>query len=351
MRKLLSIAAVVIGVVLIVGAAVIRWAVAPAEAVLPSDTNSTRNYTGTATTLFNQAALTKPGLPILLKNVPIAVTHTTKVLGTKGSNALVSDAGSVLVANQAVAGFSYRYAVNRTSMQLGSGYSDVVKQTGISFNWPIRTQKKDYIGWVSDTRGTTPLKYAGTARRGGLSTYKFTTDLPAAPITDPATLKQLPASLPKASVTALSAGLGLSAGQLALLKQALPSLPDPVPFSYTYAVTATYWIEPNTGEVVDLQERETRTLGLALGAAVVPVTPVIDINYTSSPDELAATVKDIRHDANLVTLVYRTLPLSLGIAGVVFLVLGLLGLTVLRSRRDPGPGAAPADSENHFQPV
>ena len=342
MRKVVLMTTATLGVVLLAGAGVVRWYVAPTQAVLPSDSNTTRTYSGTAATLFNAAALTTPGAQVLLKNLPIKVGHTTKVLASKGKNALVEDAGSVSAAGSTVGGFDYRYAVNRTTMGPGSGYADVVKQSGVTFNWPIRTQKHDYPGWISDTQATTPLRFTGTAKRGGLSTYVFTAAYPAALVTDPATLKQLPAGLPKATLVALAGGLGLGSSELGVLQQALPTLPDPVPFSYTYAMTATYWVQPDTGEVVDLQEREIRTLALKIGTQLVPVTPVMDISYTSSPTQLTATAKDARHDANLVKLVYVTLPVALGVAGAVLLILGLLGLVVLRRRN--GEADSPTDS-------
>jgi Porin PorA len=351
MRKLSSIVAVVLGLLLIAGACVVRWTVAPSHVVLPADTDSTRTYTGTAATLFNARALTTPGAPVLLRNVPITTTHTTKVLETNGSNALISDAGKLLVAGSPVAGFDYRYAVDRTSMDRGSGYKNVVRQSGITFNWPIRTAKRNYVGWVSDTQSTTPLVYAGTAKRGGLSTYMFTATTAPAPLTDPATLKDLPQSLPKATLIALSAGLGLDATKLGALAKALPQLADPVPFSYTYAMTATYWVQPDSGEVVDVQERETRTLAIKIGPDVLPVTPVLDISYASSPAELAASVKDARHDGNLVTRMYVTLPGALGFAGVTLLLVGVIALAVSRRRSGDGGRRAQSDVQPDLEPV
>jgi hypothetical protein len=350
MKRILSIA-VMLGLVLIAGAAVVRWTVAPSQAVLPSDTNTTTTYTGTAATLFNVNALNVPGAQVLLSNVPITTTHTTKVLAAKGSNALISDSGKLNVNRSAVAGFDYRYAVNRTSMDRGRGYPNVVRQSGLTFNWPIRTAKHDYAGWVSDTRSTTRLHYAGTAQRGGLSTYVFKTASSPAPVTDPATLKQLPQSLPKATLVELAKGLKLSASQLGALQQILPSLPDPVPFSYSYAMKATYWVQPQSGEVVDLKETETRTLALKIGSAVVPVTPVMDITYAAAPAQLATSVNKARHDGDLVTLVYVTLPLGLGIAGLVLVLAGAAGIALSGRRREPGGSPTQADPESELQPV
>lgn len=338
MRRLAPVITVALGVLLVLVSAGVRWIAAPHLAVLPSDTDTTRVYTGTASTLFNAKALTSPAAgPVLLQKVPISVTHRTKVLQTKGGNALVADSGSVTAAGSSVGGFDYRYAVDRTDMGRGSGFRGTTAQTGVTFNWPIRTQKHDYPGWVPDTQTTVPLRYAGTTTHGGLSTYVFTTTSQPSPITDPQTLAALPTGLPKATLAQLAAGLGLAPTQLGALQQVLPTLPDPVPFNYTYQVKATYWVEPSTGTIVDLQEQEVRTLALKVGSNLVPVTPVMDISYTSSPAQLASAVSDARHDANLVKLVYTRLPLILLIAGLVLTLLGGLGLAARRRHRSEPP--------------
>lgn len=339
MRRFASVSALLAGIVLLLAAGGVRSIAAPRLAVLPGDTDTIRTYAGTAAVLFNEQALKSADAgPVLLTDVPITVRHRTLVLQSQGDNALVSDSGTVTAAGSAVAGFEYHYAVDRSNMGPGSGFDGVVSQTGLTFNFPIRTAKHDYPGWVSDTESTVPLTYEGTADHGGLSTYVFRTDSKPTLITDPQTLKALPAALPKATVVQLAAGLHLPAGQSRALSQVLSSLPDPVPFSYTYRVTATYWVEPTTGEIVDLREREIRSLALKVGSTLVPVTPVLDISYTSPSAQLAAAVDDARHDASRVNLVYRTLPLILLGVGIALLLTGAAGL--LLGGRRPTPAAA-----------
>ena len=335
MRKVTSIVALVIGLVLVLSAAGVRWFAAPRLAVLPSNTDTTRAYAGTAATLFNEKALTSTTAgPVLLTGVPISLSHHTKVLATRGSNALVADSGTVSAAGSLVAGYQYDYAVNRTSMARGSGFSgpSLVSQTGVTFNFPIRMAKRDYPGWIPDTQSSVPLTYEGTASHAGLSTYVYRTSSQPTLITDPEVLKALPASLPKAVVTHLAAGLGLPAGQLAGLAGALRALPDPVPFSYTYQLSATYWVEPTTGEIVDLTEHEVRSLALKVGTTLIPITPVLDISYTSTPSGLAAAVHDARRDARMINLVYWTLPVIALAVGLLGLLAGTCGLLLGRRR-------------------
>jgi hypothetical protein len=344
MRRILSVVGVGFGTLILAFAGVVHWAIAPALAVLPANTNTTLSYTGTAAVLLNAEALTTPGQPVLITNVPITLTHTTKVLNAHGANALVSDGGTVNLDGKPVADYQYRYAVNRTTMDRGSGYGDVVNQRGVTFNWPIRTAPKDYTAWIPDTQGTTPLRYTGKATRAEIATYVYTADLPATPITDPATLKELPASLPKATVAELAKGLGLDATTGAQLQQVLAAQPDPVPFHYTYAMKATFWVEPSSGEIVDLEEHEVRTLGFDVAGQFVPVTPVMDIGYKPSADSLAAAAKAADKDGGSVRTIYVGLPLACLILGGSMLVAGVAGLYTLRRRR---PGGHRSDVDRH----
>lgn len=338
MRRILSFLVVGLGVLLLVAAAVVRFAVAPAKAVLPSNTDTTRTYTGTAATLFNPAALAGGG-SALLHGVPITVLHRTQALGTKGGSALVSDRKVVSANGKPVASVDYRYAVDRTNLGTGSNFKDVVAQRGITFNWPVRTAKHDYVGWVSDTHATTTLKYTGTANRGGMTTYVFTTATKPAPITDSQVLAALPKGLPKATLVQLATQLGLPQATLGHLQAVLPTLPAVVPFHYTYQVTATYWVAPKSGIVVDLKQHDVRMLVLTIGGQNVPVTPVMDITFSSPASTLASAVSDAKDKAGAIELIYVQLPLGLAIGGVVLVLAGLAGLLIRRSdETQPGPG-------------
>jgi hypothetical protein len=347
MRKSLGFTGVVLGLVLMLGAALFRWVIAPDRAVLPSDTDVTRTYAGTAATVFDPTAITSGG-QLFLHGVPITVTHHTKVLSATGDNARVSDSRTVTAGGKAIAAVEYVYAVDRTSMQRGGGYADVAKQNGITFNWPIRTQKHDYTGWVADTHRTVALTYRGTATRGGESVYVFTARTAAAPIVDQQVLRGLPTSIPKATLGALAAHLPLTTAQKAGLLQLLPALPDPVQFGYSYQATATYWVAPASGIVVDAAEHQVRTLLLQTGTSAMPVTTVLDMSFVGTPATVQAAAKDASDKGNSITLVYTTLPLTALITGAV---LFLAGGALLTLRRRTMPPAQPPTTRPRHAPT
>ena len=64
-------------------------------------------------------------------------------------------------------------------------------------------------------------------------------------------LANFPPALPKATIEALVPALGLPDAATAQLAELLPALPDPVPLAYTYEYTSDYWVEPDTGVLID----------------------------------------------------------------------------------------------------
>src|SRR5215813_11463583 len=108
-----------VGVVLLAAAAILYWAVVPAVAKLPSDTNETRNYDGTAKVLVNPQALAAGDRAHgILVNVPVKATRLVKVDATTSSAAQVTDKRNLTTTSgQAVGTTSNTYAVDRKTLE------------------------------------------------------------------------------------------------------------------------------------------------------------------------------------------------------------------------------------------
>jgi hypothetical protein len=333
MRKW-SIVSGVVGIVLIAGALVVAYAVAPAVVKLPGDTNITRTYAGTASSLLNPVAIASGNVSqAILHNVPIVATHHTQVLDTTSSDAKIADTKTLSAAGQQLSSSTFNYSVDRKNMGRGGSFSDVTKQTGLTFNFPIHTQKQNYVGWLSDTGQSTTLRYAGTTTRGGKHVDVFTTASQPQPLTDPNQLKTLPTSLPKAALPGLAQANGVPASALAAAQSLLAQLPANIPLAYTYQVTGAYYVSPTSGVVVDVNQHEVRSVGIA-GVSGLPTFPVADITFTSTPQSLAAAAKDATNKGNDINLVESTIPWALGIAGGVLFALGCI-LYYMSRRREP----------------
>jgi hypothetical protein len=338
-RRGLVIGLAVLGVLCLAAAAVLKWVVLPSQARVPSDESTTRQFEGTAKTLINPQALSSGNLrEALLVNEALTATRTVKVLATDGDAAQVEDSRTLATASgQTVGQTKTAYAVDRKTLEATTDHpSDwqVTAAQGLTVSWPIGADKKDYTGWVQETQATTPLRYVREETKNGVSTYVYEASPEAAPIKDPQVLQSLPTALPVSALQALSAVLPLSDELKQQLAALLPQTTQPVPLTYTYENKSTYWVEPSTGLVVDLQRQDVRKAGLSLqGRTIAAVLPVLDADtaYTqASATEAAGDAKD-KKDA--IDLAGTTIPLILLIVGIVLLLAAVL--VFLLSRRSP----------------
>ncbi|MDI2131092.1 porin PorA family protein [Yinghuangia seranimata] len=336
---------VVVGLALIAGAFVLAYVITPdyVERV-PGDTDVTRSYAGTFRTLVDAQEVAKGNIAAAIKrDVPMAVQRTVKVEATSGNTALVSDSRTTSAAGTQVEKTDWKYAVNRKTLQPATSHPadwTVVDAKGLTVSWPLGAQKKTYVGWRPETMTTTPLTYARTESKSGVSTYVYEAHLPPTRITDSQVLASLPPAVPRATL-ALVAQLGTlppaAKEQLAAL---LPTLGDPVPLAYTLESADTFWVHPETGIVVDTQRSQQRVAGVIApsSGAFVPLLPVSDVSYQQTPK----SVKDAAGDANdahdAILILGTVLPIVVGIVGAL-LIAAVLFIRRLRPRGAQTPPA------------
>ena len=348
MRRILSVSALVLGVLLIVLAGLAKWVVAPRMTMLPGDTDTLRVYTGTAAVMSNPTALTGTLYgPGLLRDVPVTVRHSDKVLRTDGRTALVLDKRVVSMPGYTVADLAYQFGIDRKTFLPAGDFTGADPARGVIFNFPMGTQQRDYQGWVPDIGRTTTLQYAGQQRVAGVDTYVFKADGPAYDITDPELLKILPPSMSKKDLLQLTPSLGYSKAKLLRLDKKLSALPDPVPMAYTYQGSATIWVAPDSGVIVDMIQHEVRTSEFVDGAKRIPASPVMDMTYRYTPATVAAAAQDAKDAIRGIQLIEVTLPLVLLGGGVVLLVLGW----ALRPRRRHEPPAGIPEEADLYELV
>lgn len=332
MRRRIGVVVLVVGVLVAAGAGVVAWLIAPRMAQLPDDTSTTRIYTGTASALINPsiASGTRVG-PAVFHDVPIQVTHNDRVVATKGHAALVADRRIVTVPGFTVADLSYRYGVDRRTFLPADAFAGVVPAAGVTFNWPMNTQKRDYTGFVQDTMQPTTLRYVGAVTHAGVPTYEFRTSGTPAVITDPVLGRMLPDSMTKQQLLEITPSLGLTPRRLLQLDRLMTTLPDPVPLTYTYAGNATFYVAPASGLVVDMTQHEVRTSGVLVGNRFVPLADVMDMTYAFSPATVAGAAGDAHKAASDLRLIRVTAPRTLLATGIALLAVGVL----LVARRGP----------------
>lgn len=243
--------------------------------------------------------------------VNLQATYTIKGDGAAGtsSTAVWNEYSYVYdrTNHYAVQQMTRRFAFDRKTGQLTmccganvNGDSSVQQRGLVGYVFPFGTKKQTYQVFDTTLNKPVPFPYAGTADVRGITTYKFTEDI--AP-TQVAT-QTVPGSL-----------VGMSAASV--------TLPE------FYEIHLTYYVDPVTGALVNVQEHQTMSLrNPSTGAQALLL---FDANLKVTPSSLTTIVKLDTDGRSKLTQLTVILPLALGIAGVTALVSGL----ILGRRRQP----------------
>jgi hypothetical protein len=317
----------VLGVLLLGVAAILAWVVVPDRKQLPADTNTVRDFSGTADVLLDPQAVGTGDMARALQiDVPVTAQRTVDVQATDGDAAQVSDARTLATgAGQPLGGSAVTYAVDRKTLLGASQFPqswNATKPDGLTITWPIGAEQKDYPVWVNETQTTATAKYTKQEQKNGVDTYVYEVTVPAAAIKDQQVLAALPTALPGTVLGAIAAALPIPDAQKSQLAQLLPTLGAQVPLAYTYESQSTLWVEPTTGIVVDTDRRETRKAGL--GSPPIAAAPIYDVTTSFTDQSVAAAADEAADKKGDLDTFGRTLPLILTIVGILALLAALL---------------------------
>jgi len=352
MRKA-AISCGILGVILLVAAGLMAWWITPSYiARMPSNYNKTRTYTGTISSLLNPVAFARGDLAGAIRTgLPATLTDQVKVLQTSGNTARIQDTRTISASGTRVSSMSWQYAVDRSSLQATSSHPGnwkVTPATGLTVSWPLGAKKQNYTGWVPLTHTTTPLTYVKQAQQGGINTYEYHATVPPTPIKDSQVLATLPKTIPAALVTRIKAAGLLPAGEAAALARAFPHATS-IPVGYTYQASNNYFVDPSTGLVVNVSNKETEMGGIALpGGKIVPLFPILSDTYHATPSSLSAAVTDAKNGGSTITTWGVAVPIAAAAVGFLLVVAAILLWLRGRSRGRPVEYVQP---ERHPSPT
>ena len=347
------IACAVVGVLSLVAAALMAWWITPSYvARVPDGKNLSRDFEGTFQSLLDPMALASGNLLGAIKqNVPVTVAQDVKVEKTSGDKALVSDSRTTEAAGTKVEQTRWEYAVDRSSLEASSSHPsgwNVVPAQGLTVNWPFGAQKKNYQGWTPETQTTTPLTYLRSEKKQGITTYVYEAKVAPTKIVDPQILASLPKQLPASLIKLLASAGVLPAAQAGQLSQILPQLGAQVTLAYTLQDDSTFWVDPDTGLVIDVHRDQQRVAALSLpNGTVVPLIPAVAVTYQTTAASSKDAADEARHGSTVISWLGVYLPIILLALGVVLLALAVV-LGLLRGRRRPP--AAPAAASGPAPP-
>lgn len=339
MRKA-AIASGAIGLILLLAAALLAWWITPSYiARLPSSYNKTRTYTGTIRSLVVPSALATGNLSAAVKTgLPATLTDHVKTLQTSGNTAQVQDTRTISGAGSQISKTVNNYALDRSTLMATSSHPSnwsVTPATGLTVSWPLGAKKQNYTGWVYLTQTTTPLRYITQATQGGINTYEYRAMVRPTLIRNSQVLAALPKALPTALIGRISAAGLIPPADVAALGKAFPGA-TAIPVKYTYQAANTYWVDPNTGLVINVSNNEVETGNIAMpNGTLIPIFPILSDTYHATPASLSQAVADAKSGSTTISTWGVTVPIICLCLGFVLVVAAVILWLLGRSRGRP----------------
>ena len=314
MRRRVGLVLAGLGTCLIVFAVLMPTWVSSKVLKFPLNEYATATLTASNASYFSPAKLTE------MTGVNMEATYTIKGNAAAGSSSTAVWNQFIYVYDQTnklpFQTMTRTFAFNRRTAQLidccGANVNgdSSVKQTGIAgYVFPIGTQKQTYDVFDTNLNKPMPFTYAGTNTVNGIQAYRFTEN-----------------------VSPTQNGTQVLPGSLVGESQASVVLPQ------YYEMHLTYWIDPDTGALLNATENEKLTLRNSQGAQALLL---LDANLAMTPASVNGLVALDNSQRSKMTLVTTILPLVTGIVGVILLIVGIL---LSRRPREDVEGGASATS-------
>ncbi|NGN68833.1 DUF3068 domain-containing protein [Streptomyces sp. A7024] len=313
-RRKSTIALGATAVVLVAGAAVLRFVVVPAVHQVPDDLDATARYAGTASMLNAAALKTGDSKNAFLKGIPVTGAQRVRVTGTDGGTAVVDEDLTVRTRDgKKLRTAHHRYAIDRVDLDAAKppDGSKAERHQGLVVGFPLTPARTDYPFWDAATQATAPAAYRKTVTREGREAYVYRFRQ-AGKVAEPAQLAALPKALPKAQLKGLAAGK--PAAERKKLAAALAALPDPVPLTYTSTADTTFTIDSGTGTPLHTAKTQTVTANIA---GSTPLAQVMDLRLASTPASVKERAADAADAARLLSLAKNVIPAALLGLGVL----------------------------------
>src|SRR5271156_2932847 len=298
MRRVTGLILVVLGIILIAAAIVLPTYVSGQIVKFPLNESTTATLAGTGVSYFSQTKLTEK------TGVSVRATYTIQGDAAAGSSstAVWNQTASVhdVTNNLPVSAQTRRFAFDRHTAVLvnccGANVNGnhAIHQTGIvGYVFPMGTQKQTYQVFDTTLNRAVPFTYSGTADVHGIQTYIFTENVSPTKVT---------------SVTVPGAFFHLQAKTVTL-----PEL---------YQIHLVYWVDPETGALLNVNENEKVTLQNPATGGTVAV--LFDGDLVATPATVTEVVNLDSSGRTELSLLNTIIPIAAGIAGALSLIAGLV---------------------------
>lgn len=315
MRRILALVLLGLAGFLLAMSALVKFYAYPKLAVVPIDQSSTSYSVGEDMTYFSIAER---------KEVVDTLTTKIRIIGDvaaseeAGDNTTVWEKSTITTnsAGDEIAVSTERFAIDRTTAEAVDCCNTNVDGTPVTYKglvtkFPMNTQKTDYEYWDGDLQDTGTFKYSGEEDIEGLKTYVFKMHVEPTHIGD----REIPSSI-----------LGEKPGEMLQAEE-------------WYSNDRTYWVEPETGAMVKVEEKPN-TVFRYDGTDRVKAT----VGTSGFPEsQIQNNIEEYKGLSTQLNAVRVLVPIGGLILGLVFGVLGALllrGSGLSKSSADKGPATA-----------
>ena len=263
----------------------------------------------TVSTLFGPDATVFDSNPEVLEEIQTDLTTTAKTVGDVEASEEAGDGIRVWVnstSTKSADGVVRSRSVERVAFdgytgeavnccgaysEITQGNAEPVVFKGQVFKFPFQTEKKSYLWWDGTLKRAVEAKYERTEDFKGIETHVFVQTI------EPEIWTQM--EVP-----------GSVVGEKG----------DSVKADRTYGNIRTFWVEPETGVVVNRTEQQSA----ALQIDGEDRTTLTSVTTAFSDETVKANVDEYGPKSSQLKMIRSTLPLALGIGGLLLLVIGFL---------------------------
>ncbi|MDV8070683.1 porin PorA family protein [Rhodococcus sp. IEGM 1366] len=320
--KLLTAVLILFGILLIGGAAIIRFAVTPGLTNLSYESDGGGLYVGTLSTPNPDPAAA--GSPI---TTAVDADVSTEIKSISGDTAIVETLSEMYASPRTSSDLEpivvdrHTYAVDRQDYLQApapSGTAVEDQKSAITIGFPSDYEHRELSIYDSVTGEPQALAAAGTVEVDGRTLDKFTVDA-SAPVKDPAVLDPLRAGLGQQFGTD-----GTWVPKAALLALGLPAAlvdlsPDQIPVAYVQQTAAEILVDQRFGTIVDTSRTSSNTANLEIPGQSVPI-PLSETSLQASDELVTSTISKLNSAQTTLTFLSIWLPIAMLIVGVILLV-------------------------------
>lgn len=296
MRRVTGLIAAALGTFLIVLAVLTRFYIVPQIVKFPLDENNVTTLTANNVSYFSTGLLEE------ITRASMTETSTTQGDVAAGS-AHTAVWNNFTYLYDATNQQTYSYSLRRLAFDRRSGAlvnccgaaidGKKVHASGLGYVWPLNAKKQTYEILDSTLQKPEPASFAGTASIDGLSTYKYVENINP---TQFAT-QTLPGSL-----------VGMANQQTVQLGE-------------YYAATTTYWVDPITGDPVQVTLSEHQYLAGSSGNSALNL---LNATFTTTPGSVQASVSTAKSYDAKITVISLFIPGTGVVAGAIILLIGII---------------------------